>query len=175
MKHFLTIAAGALLLAGAPASAATLLYTVTGAYTASFELNNKPVSLVDPSDPNAFFVFDVPGTFGGYAGIGGLTFYSAAEGGGFTTTFLNPDTSTYDLSNPVGLQLFTGPLSHPTLLAFGPTIFTDYYDPRLTYTISAIVTDVPEPASWAMMIAGLGLIGGLSRRRPIVRLATSRA
>lgn len=33
-------------------------------------------------------------------------------------------------------------------------------------------SDVPEPASWAMMIAGFGLVGGAMRRRPVaVRFA----
>ena len=32
-------------------------------------------------------------------------------------------------------------------------------------TFSATVTAVPEPASWAMMIAGFGLVGGAMRRR----------
>jgi hypothetical protein len=36
----------------------------------------------------------------------------------------------------------------------------------ITYTVAA----VPEPASWAMMIAGFGLIGGALRRRPEVRV-----
>ena len=36
-----------------------------------------------------------------------------------------------------------------------------------------VVTAIPEPASWAMMIAGFGLIGGALRRRPMrkVRVA----
>jgi hypothetical protein len=28
------------------------------------------------------------------------------------------------------------------------------------------VAAVPEPASWAMMISGFGLVGGAMRRRP---------
>lgn len=30
---------------------------------------------------------------------------------------------------------------------------------------------VPEPASWAMMIAGFGLVGGALRRRSLTRVA----
>lgn len=36
-------------------------------------------------------------------------------------------------------------------------------------------TAVPEPASWAMMIAGFGLIGGALRRRVVASLAFARA
>lgn len=42
-------------------------------------------------------------------------------------------------------------------------------------SVQALATAVPEPATWAMMIAGFGLIGGATRRnrtsRPLVRLA----
>jgi hypothetical protein len=39
-------------------------------------------------------------------------------------------------------------------------------------SVARITTAVPEPATWAMMIAGFGLVGGtLRRRRAVVRLA----
>jgi hypothetical protein len=38
----------------------------------------------------------------------------------------------------------------------------------LTFTVEPLATPaVPEPASWAMMIAGFGLVGGALRRRPV--------
>ena len=36
--------------------------------------------------------------------------------------------------------------------------------PRSTMSVD-LAGAVPEPASWAMMIAGLGLVGGALRRR----------
>ena len=30
---------------------------------------------------------------------------------------------------------------------------------------SQVIAAVPEPATWAMMIAGFGLVGGIARRR----------
>ncbi|MBB6227542.1 hypothetical protein FHS79_001711 [Polymorphobacter multimanifer] len=57
--------------------------------------------------------------------------------------------------------------SSPLLLAWGP----DGYDvglDNITLAVRAIDggTDiVPEPASWAMLIAGFGMIGGAMRRR----------
>lgn len=34
-----------------------------------------------------------------------------------------------------------------------------------------VVSDIPEPASWAMMIAGFGLVGGAMRRRQVALTA----
>jgi hypothetical protein len=42
----------------------------------------------------------------------------------------------------------------------GVSIFSPY-----GYNVGAIELDVPEPAAWAMMLAGFGLVGGLVRRR----------
>ncbi|QYE37303.1 PEPxxWA-CTERM sorting domain-containing protein (plasmid) [Polymorphobacter sp. PAMC 29334] len=39
------------------------------------------------------------------------------------------------------------------------------------FTGTAIAGTVPEPASWAMMVAGFGLVGVAVRRRPFIRFA----
>ena len=38
---------------------------------------------------------------------------------------------------------------------------------------TVVVPSVPEPATWAMMITGFGLVGGVMRRRPKTDLATA--
>lgn len=48
-------------------------------------------------------------------------------------------------------------LAFDGLAATDSTVFID--------NVSAILTPVPEPASWAMLIAGFGLVGLASRRR----------
>ncbi len=48
-----------------------------------------------------------------------------------------------------------GPVSPPTVVIEAP----------------ASVGAVPEPASWAMMVAGFGLVGGAVRRRSMARVA----
>ena len=51
------------------------------------------------------------------------------------------------------------------------TAFNVVYDATFSATIEAAA--VPEPASWAMMIGGFGLVGGAVRRRQAVRTAVS--
>lgn len=167
MKSLKLIAAAIALAATGPVVAGTLTYTVSGAYSASFQLDTHPVVTVDPSDPGAFFIFDVPGVFAGHSGIGGLTFYSLADLGGISITFLNPDTGNYDIPGPAGPQLYTGSEDHPTLIAFGPTQFSDYDDPSKLYTISATLNAVPEPATWAMLLGGFAFAGMVMRRRSV--------
>lgn len=175
MKSLKLLAAAAALVATMPVGAAMLTYTITGAYTATFQLDTHPDVLVDPSDPDAFFIFDVPGTFAGHAGLAGITFYSLVDLGGLGITFLNPDTNVYDIPSFTGDQLYTGPESSPTLLAFGPTVFPDYDDPTKSYTVSAVLSAaVPEPATWAMLIGGFAFAGLALRRRPAMATVSFR-
>ena len=52
-----------------------------------------------------------------------------------------------DIVNPTGLRIFSAP------------------SPRASFSASAAVGAVPEASTWAMMIAGFGLVGGVARRR----------
>jgi PEP-CTERM motif len=63
------------------------------------------------------------------------------------------------------------------LLSFATTRIGDQVDSLIgSYNANAFlvqgtaVAGVPEPASWAMMIAGFGLVGGAMRRRHAVRV-----
>ena len=55
-------------------------------------------------------------------------------------------------------------------IRLGP-VYTNFGTPNLT--LSPLVAAVPEPASWAMMIGGFGLVGGTlrGRRKVAVRFA----
>jgi hypothetical protein len=48
----------------------------------------------------------------------------------------------------------------------GPGYATAFMDPIVSFSAG-----VPEPASWAMMIAGFGLVGAAARRRRTVAVA----
>lgn len=94
--------------------------------------------------------------------IGDIRFYARSQGGGFDATYAG-----YGFYGP---QLYTGSTAAPR---FTPGTFDLYVSPdgvrgKLTITSDRVDAAVPEPASWAMMVAGFGAFGGvLRRRRPL--------
>lgn len=88
-----------------------------------------------------------------------LTFYEFGQGGGFSITrgYTGMGIRYY------GAQLFGGALDAPV---FSPAIFTldnDFFPNSSTLTITSM-SAVPEPATWMMLIAGLGLAGSAVRQ-----------
>lgn len=97
-----------------------------------------------------------PEPTGSQPGIPGPSAFFAQPMGEPPETF-----GTTPITLPFGLPpIFGGPGLPPALPFGGPP-------PPIALGILPPVTvaAVPEPASWAMMIAGLGMIGGLMRRR----------
>lgn len=86
------------------------------------------------------------------------TFITAADSCGFAGCGYTPSLSAINSSGSFGF-FFTG----------APGSFTEYStafgSPFDTLTLSTGA--VPEPASWAMMIAGFGLVGAALRRRAL--------
>ena len=64
---------------------------------------------------------------------------------------------------PTGMDVFNLP-DGVTVNAGDYLVNNRYFDP------TAVTADVPEPASWALMIAGFGFVGGALRRRRTGRL-----
>lgn len=164
-------AAALLAIVATPAAAAEFLFSFSGA-----SINGS----------GTFITSDTPDDEGGYEILSSL---------GEVTL----DGDSFTLSGPTGFAgadniLFVG--SEP-LLSFNGTSFqlTDglelnvYYSsgagayryitsggdvtPLDSFTISEVVAAVPEPASWAMMISGFGLIGGVMRSRTTRRMRYS--
>lgn len=86
----------------------------------------------------------------------------------FSPAFTSSDfreLGSFDLTGSTGTLADT----YSTYLHFG-----DFYEISLTkLTIARLPDAVPEPSTWMMMIAGLGIIGAASRRRPHVRARIS--
>ena len=59
-----------------------------------------------------------------------------------------------------GATTFTGPLGAGTY-----TLWLSDGDEGATYSFNAVTAAVPEPATWAMMMIGFGVIGVTARRR----------
>ncbi|WP_010163629.1 PEPxxWA-CTERM sorting domain-containing protein [Sphingomonas sp. PAMC 26617] len=161
MKRIALLAAAATALVSAtPASATTLFYAITGSngFSAHFSLDDH--TMPDVNFPTEFFIFDVAGVYSDGSSTASLALYDAADGGGMTLNTFN-----FTLANIAGPALYSGTLAQPTLLAFGPTAFYDYEVPTISYRVSAVAAAVPEPTTWAMLLAGFGMIGIAVRRR----------
>lgn len=127
----------------------------------------------------------------------GLTFnaFTATSGGLDNATFVNPLTGAliyHDVDQGLGVVAYQGGLFSDSFLSitignryspFGAplTSVADQFNalkngspfagfPTAGYwtaTMPAVTPSVPEPATWAMMIAGFGMVGGALRRRSV--------
>lgn len=156
MKSFLPslIVATALTSMSGPASADLLRFTVSGDYSATFNLDSSPAP--DDFDENGIGFADVPGIYQGVIGTRYISFYVLDFGGGFQ--FGGPDDT--DLS-PLGDQVFSGPTSAPSFSP-GVFIFTEDFDVGPT-DITLTISRVPEPGAWAIL--GFGIFGVALRVR----------
>ena len=150
--------------AATPAEAATYLFTLTGPATASFSLDSSPTPTFTDASQGLFALANVDGTLNGSPATFTLQFFlTAPNGGGFDA--IDPPT-TVSLNGP---QLFTGALTSPTFTLgtfdLSPTAFNTPPAGPYSLSIREASGSVPEPASWAMMLGGFGLVGGVMRSR----------
>ena len=142
--------------AASPAAAATYLFSFAGDATASWTLPSAPTPDLQTAGGFGFDPFTM--VLNGNTVTGLLVFYPAGIDGGFA--FGN---DLIPLINGFGDVLYTGSPTAPVFKtgSFQLTAFIPGVPGSGTLTISA----VPEPASWAMLIAGFGLTGAAMRRR----------
>lgn len=147
-------------------------YRGTDTYQVEFQKNGTDL-LVHPGPndgQNSFLLFTAPVT-GVYkydvvlsrqdSGDGVNVFTYNSNDAGLTSV------GTIDAANP----LF--PVSYSQFLSAGQTVgigidrggtANNYFNDS-TYFTGTITSPVPEPATWALMISGFGLVGGVMRRR----------
>lgn len=132
----------------------TAIHSGTGAF--SDEFNFTP-SLTSGSVSALVSSFKIFGS--------GVTFNSATLNG-FVLTPLTPSSpmpgfTIYNLA--LGSQAFSGPLK---LLVSGNSFgTTNSYAGSMSVTNAVPILPVPEPETYAMMLAGLGLLGFAARRK----------
>jgi hypothetical protein len=171
MKSLRHAAVAVALLSAGVANAALLQFNLTGSYTASWQLNSTGTP-DDGANGVAFVIYDVDGNFPGSAfDLADLYFYNAAQGGGLEIYDYYGDT---DLVITDGQQLYTGNEASVITFKLG-TFFLNEFQGSGRYTLTITDLDapadpgtpgqVPEPASIATMLGGLGLMAALRKRR----------
>lgn len=165
MKTFSLVASSALALScawAAPASAATLLFELTGPSSATFTLEVDPV--VPDSVNNQplaggsqIFFDDVSGVFNGTPGTADINF-----GSGPIIAALNINSPGLISAQLGGTDLFSF-VNGQAMFNIGTFVFPAFFTGSSTVTISQVQAAVPEPATWAMMLLAFGMLGAAMR------------
>ena len=176
MKAIITLASAAAALAfAAPASADLYSFALTGtdgatAEGGTFQIDTATTPSSFTNDIDVEYM-PVSGNFfyGSNTDTSAIVaFYPTVNLGGLGFQGLNNDNVFVIADGP---QLYVGPESHPTAFNTGTFQLTDDFTgfAGLSLTITDLTTGgtpaVPEPSTWAMMIAGFGLVGAGARRR----------
>jgi len=168
MKSVRTAAMAALMLTASVANAGLYGFTLSGDYSASWQMDSNAVPLVGETGLGLFYM-DVEGNFPGSAfNVADLTFFSGDLGGGLEIYDFYGGGITLLLTD--GVQLYTGLESAPMFM-LGTFDLTEFQGSG-TYTLTVTDLDagpepapVPEPATAAMLLGGLGMLYAARKRR----------
>lgn len=162
------------LLTAGSAAAQTYTFTLNGPFAAVWTIDTATSVKESASDYVLFR--DAPGNYsaipdndGSVQYLADVLFYTSGFDGGlqlenFYNTDVNGDPKV--LVSATGPQIFGGTTAAPTFTS-GSYLLNDSSnsDTRYSLTISEVTAAVPEPATWSMMIAGFGMVGGSLRAR----------
>ena len=91
----------------------------------------------------------------------GLTHVASPQGSTWDTTYLSPNSVQFTAEGDDRLNIGD---TFDIQVAFTNAINPDNFGFTLTWSDGQTAA-VPEPASWAMMLGGFGMLGGVMRRR----------
>lgn len=164
VKSLINAALATALLSTGVANAALYEFKLSGDYTATWQMDTELEP--DSTDNDAGLTFnEVVGNFPGYDALD-ITFFNSAISGGLQLYDFYTDRYVLTTNGP---QLYTGKESRHefTLGTFSLTEFAGAGNYVLTISDLDAPVDVPEPASAALLAAGLGLLA--ARRRKNVK------
>lgn len=152
------------------AHAAPYYFTITGPQAVTFSLDSSPIP-TSVSNNEYFRTDGINSLLDGHAstldiGFSSSTYYLGAD------LLISP--SVGKLFITTGMQLYTGTETAPTFkigtFKLGGFKIGSFSSPS-GYNITIASSAVPEPATWAMMLAGFGMVGLAMRRHRNVRVA----
>jgi hypothetical protein len=158
---------------GAPSiSSATTFIFSQGSGT--FGPISQPVLTGSFSHAYTFPAIVTPSLIGGF--VSSVTFAPTSIAFNMTTSGLQRfDGSNWSLLTPFtfttqslgSVSLTSGLFGNPSIAAGTYRLLVEgsVLNGPASYTVQSSVTPVPEPHEWAMMLAGLGLVGWVARRR----------
>ena len=157
-RLFTSTAIAASLLCAGVANAELYQFSISGDYTASWQLDTDVAP--DLSLPESGLTyFDVVGVFpNAVFDIADISFFHSKVGGGLSLDDFNSEQTLLIADGP---QLYGGSEDNPTFTT-GSYALTEF-DGTGTYTLT--ISAVPEPATYGMMLGGMALVGFALRRR----------
>jgi hypothetical protein len=172
MRHLLACTA-LFLMAGSANAAQMVRFVFTGDANVSFELPKSPTP-----DIVTNFIFRIDNITVDFNGTQtNLTFFAQPDPnpgfpfvGGFRL-FDAPNQSNVFFGS--GPQIYTGSLSAPTFVTGTYDLTAFAFNRTVPGAGQLVISDVggavPEPSSWALLLAGFGLTGMAMRRRAALR------